>query len=43
MCLSSKNTKTIKIQDQKGSSVILLLWDFKSHVDNLNFDKTLSG
>ena len=40
MSLSSKNTKNIKIQDQNGSSGTLLSWNFKSQIDNLNFDRT---
>ena len=38
MSISSKNTKNIKIQDQKESSEILASWDFKPQVDNLNFN-----
>ena len=36
----SKNTKNIKIQDQKWSNETLLSWDFKLQVGNLNFSQT---
>ena len=40
MSLSSKTTKNRQIQDHNGSNGILLSWDFKPQVDNLNFGQT---
>ena len=40
MSFSSKNIKKIKIQYQKESIGILVSWNFKLQVNNLNFDQT---
>ena len=38
----NKNTISNKIKNKnKKSSETLVSWDFKPHVDNLNFDQTL--
>ena len=46
MSLSSKNTKNKNIRSnkiKKKSNKKLASWDFKSQVDNLNFDQILGG
>ena len=43
MSLSSKNTKNVKIQDQKESSETLASWNFKPQVCDLNFGKSQVG